>query len=76
MARGAAINGGTARAGGVLSDVRRHPDPPELGNHSLSVVVLVSTQGLLVGTGDGSHHRIGGIPLRGARGLHHLAIQG
>jgi hypothetical protein len=45
---------------GVLSNVRRDADPPEFGDHSLAVVVLVGTQGLVVGTGEGSRHRLGG----------------
>lgn len=70
----AAIDGGATRAAGVLSDMRRHADSPELSDHSLGVVVLIGTKGFLVGTRDVSCHRFGGIPLSGARGLRHLAI--
>jgi len=74
VAGGAPINGGTARAGGVLSDVRCHSDPPEFGNQSPGVVVLVGTDGFLVGTGDGRRHRFGGIPLAGAHRLGEAAV--
>jgi hypothetical protein len=40
---GPPIDGGTTRAGRVLRDMRRHPDPPKFGNHSPGVVVLVGT---------------------------------
>ncbi len=74
MARGSAIDGGSTRAAGVLIDMRLHADSPELSDHSLGVVVLVGPKGFLVGTRDVSRHRFGGIPLSGARGLRHLAI--
>ena len=50
VACGTAIDGETARAGGVLHHVQRHADPPHLGNKALGVVVLVDAVGLLVGT--------------------------
>ena len=74
VAVGAPIDGGATRAAGVLSDVRCHPDPPEFGDHSPGVVVLVGTDGFLVGTGDGSRHGFGGIPLPGARRLGDPAV--
>jgi len=36
-------------------------DPPEFSHQPLIVVVLVTPDGLLVGTGDVSHHCLGGI---------------
>ena len=54
--------------------MRCHADPSEVRNHSLGVVVLVGTESFPVGTGDVSRHRLGGIPLPGARGLCHPAI--
>ena len=50
--RGAAIDGGTTRAGGVLGHVRCHADPPEFSHQSLGVVVLVGADRLLMGTGE------------------------
>lgn len=69
MACSAAIDGGTTRAAGVLSDVRRHGNAAHLGDKTPGVVVLVGTKGFLVGTGDVSRHRLGGIPFSSARGL-------
>ena len=43
MGGGAPIDGGTTKAGRVLSDMRRHPDPPKFDTHSSGVVVLVGT---------------------------------
>ena len=64
---GAAIDGRTTGAAGVLRHMRCHSDPAEFGNHSIGVVVVVGTDGFLMGTGDVSRHRFGGIPLPGAR---------
>ena len=74
VAGGAAIDGGATRAAGVLRHVRRHGDATHLGDKALGVVPLIRTQGFLVGTGDVSRHRFGGILLPSARGLRHLAI--
>jgi hypothetical protein len=74
VAGGAAIDGGTTRAGGVLGHVRCHADPPEFSNESLGVVVLVGAKGFLMGNGDVSRHCLGGIVLTGACGLRPLAI--
>ncbi len=74
VARGTAINGGTAKAGGVLCHVRCHPNTPEFRNHSLGVVVLVGTQCCLVGTGDASRHLLGGIPFFGDHRLRDAAV--
>jgi len=52
VAGGAAINGRATRSVGVLGHVGRDPDPPQFGGHALGVVVLVGTQGFLVGTGE------------------------
>ena len=54
--------------------MRRHADAPHLSHKALGVVVLVGTDGLLVGTGTICSHRFGGIPFSGARGLRDFAI--
>ena len=54
----AAIDGRT-RAAGVLSHVRRHADWAHLGDKAPGVVVLVGTQGFLVGTGTIRRHGFG-----------------
>jgi hypothetical protein len=74
MASGAAIDGGATRASGVLDYVRCHADPSEVCNHSFVVVVLVGSERFPVGTGDFSRHRLGGIPLPGARRLCDAAV--
>jgi len=51
VARGTPIDGGTTGAGGVLRDVRRHADAPHLGDKTSRVLIVVCTQGFLVGTG-------------------------
>ena len=73
MARGSAIDGGATSAAGVLRHMRRHPDPPEVADHFLCVVVLVGLKGF-VGTGDVSRHRLGSIPLAGAHRLGDAAV--
>jgi len=45
-----------------------------LGDKALGVVVLVGTDGFLVGTGDVSRHRFGGIPLPGTHCLGDAAV--
>ena len=74
VARGAAIDGGTTRAGGVLSDVRRDADATHLGDKPLGVIALIGTQGFLVGTGTISRHCFGGIPFPGAHCLGDVAV--
>ena len=74
VAGSAAIDGGTSSAGGVLCHVRRHADAAHLGDKAPGVEVLIGTDGFLVGTGTIRRHRLGSIPLPGARGLRHLAI--
>ncbi len=74
VACGALIDGGTTGAGGVLGHVRGDADAAHLGDKSLGVVVLVGTDGLMVGTGTICSHGFGGISFTGARGLRHLAI--
>ncbi len=74
VAGGAAIDGGATRSAGVLGNVRRHANPPELSDHGLGVVVLVGHKGFLVGTGDVSCHSFGSIPLSGARRLGDAAV--
>ena len=59
---------------GVLRYLPCHANPPECVDHSLGVVVLVGTQGFLVGTGTISRHHLCGIPLPGAHCLCHPAI--
>ena len=49
-------------------------DPPHLSDQTFGVVVLVGSERFLVGTGEPCCHRLGGIPLTGARGLCHAAI--
>jgi len=73
-AGGAPIDGGATGAGGVLGHVRCHADAAHLGDKAFGVVVLVGTQGFLVGTGDGSRHLLGGIPLAGAHRLGEAAV--
>ena len=74
VASGAAIDGGATRAAGVLRDVWRHCNAAHLRDKALGVVVLVGPQGFLVGTGDVSRHRFGGIPLPGAHRLCDAAV--
>lgn len=74
VAGGAAIDGRTTGTIDVLSDVRRHTDAAHLREKAPCVVVLVGTDGFLVGTGDGSCHVLGGIPLPSAHRLRHLAV--
>ena len=69
MAGGAAINGGTTRASGVLGQVRCSTETPHLSHEPFGVVVLVGTDGLLIGTGTIRRHCLGVIPLPGARRL-------
>jgi hypothetical protein len=54
--------------------VRCDADAAHLRDKSFGVVVLVGTDGFLVGTGEVWCHRFGGIPFTGARGLRDLAI--
>ena len=68
------IDGKTTRSAGVLCHVGGHADPPELGHHSLGVVVLVSPQGFLVGAGNIRRHRFSRILLPCARRLVHSAV--
>ncbi len=49
--RVASINGGATTASGVLIHVRCDANTAHLSNKAFDVVVLVSTQGFLVGTG-------------------------
>ncbi len=53
-------------AAGILRHVRRHGDAAHLGGNARGVVVLVGTQGFVVGTGDDGRHVFGGIPFPGA----------
>jgi hypothetical protein len=48
--------------------------PPHFSHEPFGVVVLVSADGLLVGTGEVCCHLLGGITLTGARGLCDAAI--
>jgi hypothetical protein len=54
--------------------VRSDAQPPHLSHEPLRVVVLVSADGLLVGTAEVCCHLLGGILLTGARGLCDAAI--
>ena len=74
VASGAPIDGGTTGAGGVLGHVRGHADVAHLSDKAPGVVVLVGTNGFLVGTGTICCHRFGRIPFSGARGLRDFAI--
>jgi len=56
VSRGAAIDGGNTRAGGVLPDLRRHVDAAQFGGKAPGVVVLFGSDGLSAG------HR-GDLPL-------------
>jgi hypothetical protein len=74
VAGGAAINGGTTRAGGVLGHMRCDADAAHLSDIPLGVVVLVGADRFLVGTGTIRRHHLGGIPLSGARRLCDAAV--
>ena len=74
VAGSAPIDGGTIRAGGVLSHVRVHADAAHLRDKALGVLVLVSAKSFLVGTSEVCCHRFGSIPFTGAHRLRHLAV--
>ena len=74
MAGGTAVNGRAAGAAAVLSHMRRDAKAPHLTDKAPGVVVLVGTQGFLVGTRNVSRHGFGGISLPGGRCLRDLAI--
>ena len=74
VAGGAAIDGGATRASSVLTHVRCDADAAHLCDKAPGVVVLVGTDRFLVGTGTICRHRLGGIPLSGARRLRDATV--
>ncbi|MFM1800147.1 MAG: hypothetical protein RLZZ117_2425 [Cyanobacteriota bacterium] len=54
--------------------MRSDAQPSHLSHEPFRVVVLVSADGLLVGTAEDCCHLLGGIPLTGARSLCDAAI--
>ncbi len=74
VTRGASVEGGTTGAACVLRHVRRHADAAHLSDKSPCFVVLVGADGLPVGTGRGSRHGFGGIPLPSAHRLSDAAV--
>ena len=54
--------------------MRCDADAAHLSDNPFGVVVLIGANRFLVGTGNGSRHRLGGIPLPGARSLGDAAV--
>jgi len=51
----------------VLCYLRSDPEPPHLCDESSGVVVLVGSDGLLVGTGEVCCHLLGCVPWSGVK---------